>query len=102
MGDVNKLPRWAQNRIEKLEADVAYWEGRVVEAETGETNTFLGDWPVNKGLPNDSRIVFNLPGGQVDVQIKDDHLRVMARGGGSLEIQPHVSNVIHIKTGRNW
>lgn len=101
MNDVTKLPKWAQVRISnlesKLKADVAYWKGKAVEAETGDTNTFLGDYPDDIGLPRGSRIVFVLPSGRISADVRDDHLHLHARNG-ALVVQPVVTNAVNIRT----
>lgn len=102
MNDTSKLPKWAQQRIEKLEGDVAYWRRKVTEAVSGDTDTFIDEFPELVGLPRGSRIVFCLPDlSQIETRVQDKSLYVAARGGGGpLEIQPEVSNVVRIKVGR--
>ena len=59
MNDKTKLPVWAQNRIDKLERDLADAERRISQM-TGETetNTFYDTHDNVKPLPADTKILF--------------------------------------------
>lgn len=69
--DISKLPKWAQNRIAKLESDCTYYKDRMETvmppaAENADLVVrHVSDRPLM--LPPSSRICFRLPGGLVEV-----------------------------------
>lgn len=49
MSDISKLPRWAQQRIEIAERDLAYWRAKA-EDGPGESDTFIHGYGENAEL----------------------------------------------------
>ena len=101
--DVTKLPRWAQNRIEKLEADVLYYSNQMVEmvAEGKEalaSNVLL---PYFKGdmhdqyLPKNTRVQFLMP--HPWVESRPGYIEVRHQGEDTIDI--HGSQPIWIEPG---
>ena len=96
MEDLNKLPKWAQNRI------------RVAESNIAETSRLLQRLPptkikINRAydeapiyVPDDRAITFSLPTGDISVSIKGNTLEVYSHCN-CLSIRPRVSNVVTIK-----
>lgn len=100
--DITKLPKWAQHRINKLEADVESLERKITEVETRDTDVFIwqGMMEDDIPLPRGSRIVFRVDGGDRNNYfhaslIEDGSLEIY--GGASFEISPSSSNVIRVK-----
>jgi hypothetical protein len=101
--DINKLPKWARQLIEKLKADVSFYNERLSELKgEGETNVYIQegiDTPIP--LPKDSRIIFKVDNqddihNQIMVNIIDENI-VEVRSGRSIKIIPRVSNSIYIE-----
>lgn len=78
--DVTKLPQWAQQRIQTLEANITYYREREREVGTpGESDTEIVRYAdgENVSLPSGERIRFKLSkNDHVDVYIKDGRLTV--------------------------
>lgn len=101
--DIEKLPKWAQFRISKLERDLEITR-KAMDAFAGTTKTNICVDPDAAHLRNgnyprylsDSAIVqFTLNNGKsVEVTIKKGALRIL--GDGSLQIHPVCINVISI------
>lgn len=104
MSDVSKLPKWAQQRIRKLEADVTYWQGK---ASVGpeESDTFrheYGERGADAGQPlgaganirfevdENRRLFARLRGGALEVHAS-------GRGFAALQVKPVASNVVRIE-----
>ena len=96
---IEKLPRWAQILINKLQADVVCWKEKALAASSPnaeDTNTFV--IPIiepNRGLPPDTIIGFKLGKETVTVQAKKDRLQVRASMVDAL-IHPVASNVFEV------
>ena len=98
----DRLPKWAQNRIEQLESSVGYWQKK---ANVGPENsdTFIQshvseDKPLGRG----ETILFTLPTGLLGnhhkIEVTNQGTRVQVRVGGdeSIIVRPVVSNVVTI------
>jgi len=90
-GDVTKLPKWAQRRLNAAEntaeANRAYWEKQVAEATVGKgPYTFIMDGVWASDHHNEIRVRL----------LEDDTIEVMSSYGGGLIIYPQVTNVIRI------
>jgi hypothetical protein len=97
----DRLPRWAQDELTRLALNVEYWRNRAYEArgEHGQaTDTLIDDYPVLRGLPNGTRIRFNVtpefhiiayvtrrPGGAGELTV---------HGSGPFAILPAASNAV--------
>lgn len=106
---IEKLPKWAQNRIRRLEEDVENLlleRGRV---QSGQTDTRVIDHVHGHiNLPPRSQIRFELPWegweqeALVDVRIEHDHNKrpfLEVRAGRFLRIHPLSANTIHLYAG---
>lgn len=94
MSDLNKLPKWAKYRIEKLEADLGDYKQQIayVEGES-ETDTFIG-LSEPRPLPKGESIYFYI-GNRIDykflsVRVDGDHIDLNA--SDSIVIQPRATN----------
>jgi len=105
--DLSKLPKWARDRIERLERDL---EGKRQElirmGQPGQSFITMllmpGEGPNELGLP-DRTIRFRVaPGSRdyVEVAISRDkiHPRIMVRAQSQLVLKPEASNVIEVSS----
>lgn len=98
MGDRSRLPKWAQQEMERLENDAKAWKEQVQGAKAGLTDTLLRYRPEpDRGLPMGSTMVFKTLGGEIEARMKDGSLEVRALGG-SLVLEPYTSNVVHLSS----
>lgn len=101
MSDVTKLPKWAQQRIATLEANVEYQMRQAYEATTpGASDTYvdnLGPESELRGLPVGARIRFHVGKTRYSVYVQDGELHVRS-DGDPLRIKPWACNSITIKT----
>lgn len=108
-----KLPQWAQQKINLLERNVAYWMAKATEGPE-DSDTFSdphrGDGharPLGRG----TSIRFMLDGAEIDGDGWQDYIDVrldekgkylIVTAGESMAVYPSSSNVIHIKQGRYY
>jgi hypothetical protein len=94
-----RLPKWTQDTIRRLEADKRYLEEKLRQVEGKEpTNTHINEGMKKQPLPSGSEIRFSVGRGWVSVRItEDDLLQVMA--GRSLHVQPASSNMLYLWDG---
>lgn len=93
--DVSKLPKWAQQELEMLRKNLAYWQKRAL-AGPDDSNTVLE--PYAKGgrpLGTDVTVRFLLPNGWIDARTEDG--RVLVRSSHQLVTLPHVTNTIYLE-----
>ena len=104
---VKGLPKWAQNLIERLDADLTAVEARVAATAgpvTTETDVIWDPFSDNPhALPERTAVCFKLNrdrrDGGIDVNITEDHSgeRVLSVSGARrIHIEPRASNLIHI------
>jgi len=100
-GDVNKLPKWAQREINRLEQDLASAYATIA---TGPEDSKIIANP-NSAAPTPlgttALIQFSLGeswGEKVEIYLDGDH--VVVRGGDGLTIQPWAGNVIRLRPTR--
>lgn len=104
-GDITKLPRWAQRRIEKLEGDVRYWKG-LATVGPDVSDTFAqavdGDTPLGA-----ERRVKYMMGGEWDSYIEAHTFKdstgpryVQVRGARTLSIVPQATNSFRVYLGK--
>lgn len=102
--DTTKLPKWAQQEIDRLERNVEYWKARAT-AGPNNSNTFvrnshhdddtpLGAGPIVRFFPGPGRGWADV----VEVNIVGDQVRVC--GGDLLGIFPSSSNSFTVKPMR--
>jgi len=97
-----KLPKYAQNEINKLRNDVEYYKKKVNQIEgKEETNVYLTEGRIDNArpLPKNSQVMFVIKPEeklyqQIEVRIREGRLEVS--GYRTLRIEPRASNVIHI------
>lgn len=94
-----RLPKWAQQELQRLERDLAYAKARL--AQGPEDSRVIAD-PYSdppRPLGSDTSIDFRFGDGwsdRINVRIDDGGIRVM--GGSRLVVTPEASNVIRIET----
>ncbi len=100
---VERLPKWAQQRIAKLEADIDYWRKQAHQATVeGESDTILatGMREDDKALPSGSKVRFKVaptnwdPEACVECQCRDGRVRVFCSGRASVLMES--ANVFEI------
>jgi hypothetical protein len=100
---VAKLPKWARNRISKLESDVFYYKKEIstMIGEYPSTNVFINNnMDKHIPLPEDSDIRFKIKDDVILVRVRVDHkenefLEIHSQGNG-MSIQPNSTNAIAI------
>jgi hypothetical protein len=100
--DVKKLPLWARDMIERLEADVRYHENQLLGMSSKkETNTYF-----EVGDPRNHERVYLPDGGNIlflDREGRTIDVRVSRRGGVSvsslegIRVYPEASNVVRVE-----
>lgn len=100
--DISKLPRWAQQRIKSLTAEVERQQELLSVTPPEATNVVVADHMDERGLPQNARIRFRLGRVQVEVghQFKDDLALNVRSLDGRLVVEPQVSNVICVRVKR--
>lgn len=106
MNDRSKLPAWARNLIEKLEADIAYERKRNAVIDAGESDTWIESNVPTFGaktfLPSGSLIKFRTKGGIVRVNaIRDRRDRQVGELDvnsevGALIVRPRAANALFL------
>ena len=99
--DETKLPKWVQEKLMMLRADVARANKTIKEltkpAENARITYRAGYWE-EKALPDDTQISFKLGNGmEVNVLLHNDEVRIY--GSGSIAIEPKTDNSVYV-TGR--
>ena len=96
-----RLPQYAQRRIKRLEADVAYWQEKARTVVEGETNVYLWEGMENAPLPKDSIVRFTIgerSDAYIDVKpygVHEGDIRISS--GRGFAVQPEASNVITLR-----
>ena len=107
MNDISKLPRWAQQRIEIADRDLAYWRTKA-EAGPEDSNTFVHHYKddgSNGGTPLGMNTAIRFDVGERDYFLveltSDGTLRVHGadRRNGALAVIPKSTNIIEIRVG---
>ncbi len=107
MGDITKLPKWAQQELNKANNAAIYWKGQYLSI-TGEKETSikihgnLGLENADSYLPSGSNISFKLKKDDratraIDISIVQETLRIY---GDDMVVLPRSSNSIYIKQFR--
>lgn len=107
--DMKKLPKWAQNRIEVLEMNLASAKKEVEQVYSDNpTDTFIpseayaGGHP-RMNLPNKARVEFKPKDGEaIQVHLMyDDHKGIyVTTNRGTLRVTPWAANVVKIYVER--
>lgn len=94
MKDIKKLPKWAQRKFSKLEADVKYYKEQLRQVNESDTNVFISDGMDLSPLPRDSRIRFipDKDENHVNVRHKDDMIYIYA--SAAIKIIPQSVNTV--------
>lgn len=98
MGDISKLPKWAQRRISTLESNVSYWRDQVESAISGDTNVFMDTAGKRIGLPMDTCIIFIIEGGEIRANVTTRGLSIHGETFriADMFISPESSNSVKI------
>lgn len=106
---LTRLPTWAQEEIRLLEAQNAWLKTQIAAGVTGdhpETNAHVqANGLTDDFVPSKYRTV-QFRDGDAMIDVRWDHefkrLRVAASGFEYLAVLPHSSNVVHIKTRKDY
>lgn len=97
MRDKAKLPKWAQDEINRLERDVASLKRDLhAIANSGEADAYVDTGDSKIGLPPYSRVIFRvMPGPSCVECVRQGNGIAVYASGGRLLVIPQASNVIH-------
>lgn len=104
MGDITKLPRWAQQKIETQQRDIEYWKN-IANAGPDNSDTFIDRYiSENKPLGERPTIVFLLAdGNRIQVRLDESRHFVYATSiDHSVVVQPQSSNVVRVGVQDYW
>ncbi len=93
MENVEKLPKWAQYEITKLERNIESLTLLVNQHSNPDAKITYG-YPVKHGLPDHTTVSFIVDGVRVDVQIMGDVLKIYSTD--TIAVIPNTSNSISI------
>lgn len=96
---IDRLPKWAQSEINRLEREIAYWQEKARQATEGDTDTWLVEED-NVALPKDSTILFNQSDYVDGIMVQHAAHQpgaVEVHGRRGFVIIPRSSNVVWIK-----
>lgn len=102
-GDVTKLPKWAQQRIQTLERNLEHYKKRL-EAGPANSRVFADPYSdARRPLGWDTVIQFDLGeegewGKKIEVRIDGKGVKVM--GGSRLAVFPSAANSIQVRSFR--
>lgn len=97
--DLTKLPKWAQNEIDRLQRNVEHWKAQALAGpETSDTwiehHAGRGRTPLGEGV----HVVFTLPGGhELQVYREGHQLRIAGDGHSAIAAVPQASNVLWVR-----
>lgn len=102
MGDVSKLPKWAQQRIENLERSASEWKARATVGPE-DSDTFISRWPAENSTPLGTGPTIRMQMGPewweyVDLRKQADRVYIFANQG--IKILPMASNSIKVGLNR--
>ncbi len=103
--DISKLPKWAEQEINSLRANVEYWKGMVTSCEKGETNIYAEVAHVGEAapiyLPDRTSIYFRFgKHSHINVWMRDGWITVNGSIGSGILVKPDASNQIMIRPER--
>lgn len=98
-----KLPKWAQDELALLRANLKYYQDKVRSVEQGTSGVYFGSRSMdNRVYIPDNRVTFELPFFEAELDVTredigaDQHLSIYGPAG-TLRIEPRASNVIHVR-----
>lgn len=102
--DTSKLPKWAQQRIDKLERDVEYWKARATEGPEN-SDTFIS-WPMDSPKPlgsgyNIRFVVGSGSGDYIEVRNQQDGSVEVRTAWRGMRIHPTASNTIVVRQDKD-
>lgn len=105
---IQKLPRWAQQEIRRLQAHVEWWKSKALAGEDQPTNTWYeAAHNERRYLEDGARVLFRLrpeaPGdrtneGVIECRVSDGELRVLTSGIHEMPAMiPYSSNLAKLR-----
>ena len=101
MGDITKLPKWAQIEINRLEGNVAHWKAKAYQvsgAEATDTTARMSYGDEDILLPKGCTVTFQTDRGCFNVSTNEDGVDVY--GDSALSVRPCVTNHITLRCDR--
>lgn len=96
-----RLPKWAKNEIERLNANIEYYKKQVQEIKgEKDTNVFIVEGLTKRPLPKNSHIEFRLGknwSDKVDINIEEDCIQIYL---DDVIVIPSASNHLYLKRRR--
>lgn len=96
--EINKLPKWAQEKLHILNNQVRTMRGAMQEmTEETPSNVYWNDYSTDarKFIPDNAIVRFQLPDGYITMHMYDDRVQVL--GSTRIKLNPHASNHIEIR-----
>jgi len=98
MGNIAKLPKWAQIELNRLEGNVAYWKAKAYQisgTEATDTTVRMSHGNDDLLLPKGSTVKFQTDGGRFEIKTADEGIEIFGQRG--LSVHPVVSNHVTLK-----
>ena len=93
----DKLPKYAQRWVDKLEADVEYYKEQLVKNYSGESSiSWIQGLDFECGIPEDAAVIFRTNSGRIRVYLKDNSVYAYT-DEGKLAVIPNSSNTVFIE-----
>lgn len=96
---IEKLPKWAQRYIGKLQRDVDWYKEQLAQAsasDDADVSWDLGLMDCKRiGIPTRAGVYFRLENGRAKCKLEDGLLRIHTLAG-RLVVRPEISNVISV------
>ena len=99
---LTKLPKWAQQYIQKLQKDVEWYKKQLRQLDTADsplTWEAISGNNETHGIPERATITFVLPNGKIDFKLRKDEIHVSAHSRGLL-VEPVAANSIKLSCGK--
>lgn len=95
--DLTKLPKWAQQEIDRLQRNVEHWKAKAT-AGPDTSDTWIEHHAGRTPLGTNVHVVFTLPGGHELMAYREGHeLRVSGDGHNAIAVVPQASNVVKVR-----
>jgi hypothetical protein len=100
---IQKLPKWTQNYIAKLERDVASWKRSAFQVNAGKDGAISWSMLLDNeagGIPEDATVRMVVENGYIDLRLHDGIVEVY--GSRQVLIIPRAANAFHIAVSQGW
>lgn len=75
---IGKLPKWAQQYVDKLQKDIAWYKAQLDKVEADDTSIRwdLYTENANGGIPDRARVLFDVADGTLECTLRDGSLYI--------------------------